>query len=104
LNNVLNVISNRGLVSGDEKICDICASLAAMLRYSTGNTKRLSSVREELEHLRHYLYLIGTRYEEKLRFSINVDENLVPVHGYQAGFMRTGDGLLPKYADKHSLR
>jgi two-component system sensor histidine kinase YesM len=76
LYNVLNVISNRGFVSGDDKVCDICDNLAAMLRYSTGNTKRLSTVRDELEHLRHYLYLISMRYEEKLQFSINFDERL----------------------------
>ena len=33
--NVLNVISNRGIINGDEQICEICGSLAAMLRYST---------------------------------------------------------------------
>jgi two-component system sensor histidine kinase YesM len=76
LYNVLNVISNRGFVSGDDKVCDICDNLAAMLRYSTGNTKRLSTVRDELEHLRHYLYLISMRYEEKLQFFINFDERL----------------------------
>jgi two-component system sensor histidine kinase YesM len=76
LYNVLNVISNRGVVNDDEKICDMCASLAAMFRYSTSNTRRLSTVGEELEHLRHYLYLINTRYEDKLQFSIDFDERL----------------------------
>jgi hypothetical protein len=28
----------------------------------------------------------------------------VTVHGYWAGYTRAGDGLIPKYADKHSLR
>ena len=36
--NVLNVISNRGMLSDDEIICDICGELAGMLRYAT-NTK-----------------------------------------------------------------
>jgi two-component system sensor histidine kinase YesM len=74
--NVLNIISNRGIVSGDEQICDICSSLAAMLRYSTGTEKRLSTLKEEIEHLNNYLFLLSIRYEDKLRSSVEIDENL----------------------------
>lgn len=40
LYNVLNVISSRGIMDGDEEICEICGCLAAMLRYSTNTKER----------------------------------------------------------------
>ena len=70
--NVLNVISHRGVLNGDETICEICERLASMLRYSAGITERLVPVKEELEYLNHYLYLLKTRYRDKLVYTINM--------------------------------
>jgi two-component system sensor histidine kinase YesM len=75
--NVLNVISHRGVINRDEEICGICAKLAAMLRYSSGTSKRLVSIGEELEYLRDYLYLLKTRYRNKLEYTIAVDGALM---------------------------
>ena len=74
LYNVLNIISARGMGSGDEKICEMCQSLADMLRYSTGNVNRFASVREELQYLQQYFYLLKARYEHKIEFRVDVDE------------------------------
>lgn len=74
LYNVLNVITARGMSIGDENICEICGSLAMMLRYSTNNKKRYATIEEELEYLNQYLYLIKSRYEHKIAFSVEVDK------------------------------
>ncbi len=60
--NVLNVISQRGMMLGDEMICEICSSLAAILRYSTNTRNRLSTIGEELEYLAQYAFLLKSRY------------------------------------------
>jgi two-component system sensor histidine kinase YesM len=82
LNNVLNVISHRGVLNGDELICGICEKLAAMLRYAAGTSQRLVTIREELEYLKDYLYLLGTRYRSKLEYTIDVEgevmEQMIP--------------------------
>jgi two-component system sensor histidine kinase YesM len=77
LNNVLNVISHRGVINGDELICGICEKLAAMLRYAAGTSQRLVSIREELEYLKDYLYLLGTRYRGKLEYVIDVEADVM---------------------------
>lgn len=74
--NVLNVISSRGLTLGDETICEICESLSGMLRYATGNRTRYVTVREELEYLEQYLYLMKLRYRHKIEYVIEVEEAL----------------------------
>ncbi|WP_148257841.1 sensor histidine kinase [Leadbettera azotonutricia] len=71
LYNVLNVISHQGLKSGNETICEICEELASMLRYSAGTSRRLVTVREELDYVRHYLYLLKTRYLNKLSYEVD---------------------------------
>lgn len=76
LYNVLNVISHRGVVNGDETICEICDHLAAMLRFSTGTAQRIVTIREELEYVSHYLYLLKTRYRDKLQCEIDIEESI----------------------------
>lgn len=63
LYNVLNVISQRGLASNDTETCEICASLAAILRYATNTRQRLATVAQELDYLSHYAYLQKSRYQ-----------------------------------------
>ena len=74
--NILNVLSNKGIVNGDDEICEICDSIAAMLRYSTSTLKRSATVSEELEHVRNYLLLMKKRFEHRLEFNVDVDEGV----------------------------
>ncbi|MDR2305119.1 MAG: histidine kinase [Treponema sp.] len=82
LYNVLNILSHRGVLSGDEVICGICEKLAAMMRYSAEISRRMVTIREELEYVAHYLYLLKTRYQQKLSYRIETEpgetERLVP--------------------------
>jgi two-component system sensor histidine kinase YesM len=73
LYNVLNVLSHRGVLRGDEVICGICEKLAAMMRYSAEISRRMVTIREELEYVEHYLYLLKTRYQQKLNYTVETD-------------------------------
>ncbi len=72
--NVLNVISNRGVLDQDMEICNICGSLAAMLRYATDTREKVTSVRNEVNYLRQYCTLIRARFEDKITF----EEDIAP--------------------------
>ena len=74
--NVLNVISNRGMLSDDEVICDICGELADMLRYATNTKKKYASIEDELQYTEKYLGLLKYRYEYKLLYHIKVDKTV----------------------------
>ena len=80
--NVLNVISSRGVLAGDEVICELCGCLAGMLRYSTNNKMRYAKIGEELEYLNRYLYLLQSRYGSRLQvkteMEADVRERLIP--------------------------
>lgn len=74
--NVLNVLSSRGAALDDEIICDICADLAEMLRYSTDVKRKQAQLSEEIHYLKLYLSLMKFRYEEMLEYEISIDERM----------------------------
>lgn len=76
LYNVLNVITARGMSNGDEVICEMCGSLAAMLRYSTNTKTRYATIQDEITYLKQYFCLQKARYEHKIEFTISVDKNI----------------------------
>lgn len=76
LYNVLNVISSRGIMDGDEEICEICGCLAAMLRYSTNTKERYATVEKELEYLERYIFLLKSRYEHRLEVEVDCGESV----------------------------
>ena len=76
LYNVLNVISSRGIMDGDEEICEICGCLAAMLRYSTNTKERYATVEKELEYLDRFLFLLKSRYEHRLEVKVDCEESV----------------------------
>jgi two-component system sensor histidine kinase YesM len=75
--NVLTVLANKGMETGDEEICEICDGIAAMLRYSTSTTQRTATLGEEVAHVRTYLALMKKRFEHRLEYSIDVDEAIL---------------------------
>jgi two-component system sensor histidine kinase YesM len=74
--NVLNIISARGMADDDEMICEMCGSLAEMLRYSTNNKNRYATICQEMEYLDKYFYLLKARYEDKICCTIAVEEGV----------------------------
>lgn len=76
LYNVLNVISSRGIMDGDEEICEICGCLAARLRYSTNTKERYATVEKELEYLERYIFLLKSRYEHRLEVEVDCEESV----------------------------
>ena len=74
--NVLNTISYRGVLTGDDTTCELCGNLASMLRYSTGTSKRLVRIQEEIKYVRNYLFLLQARYQEKLEYILEIDPEI----------------------------
>ena len=73
LNNVLNVISYRGMESNDEQICNMCDSLAALLQYSTDTKNHTATIEEEIKNFSHYQFLLKVRYSDKVVFETSIE-------------------------------
>lgn len=75
--NVLNVVANRGMMAEDDTICTICSKLASILRYSTNTRSRNAAVREEIQYLENYFYLIQARFGDRFVYEFCVPEKLL---------------------------
>lgn len=69
--NTLNIISAKGMESGNEEIIEICSQFAQMLRYATDLQSKTATLEDELQNARRYLLLLKARYEERLSFTID---------------------------------
>jgi two-component system sensor histidine kinase YesM len=76
LNNILNIIANKGIILGDDEICQMCEGIAEMLRYSTSTEKRDATIEQEISHVSHYLNLMKKRYEDCLQYEIEIDPKM----------------------------
>ncbi|HKL58546.1 MAG TPA: histidine kinase [Sphaerochaeta sp.] len=73
LNNVLNVISYRGIQNNDEMVCNMCDSLASLLQYSTDTKTHYATLEEEVSNFSHYEFLLKVRYGDKLLFKSSME-------------------------------
>ena len=77
--NTLNIISAKGLESGNEEITVLCDQFAQMLRYSTDVRSQTATLKDELENVRQYLALCKSRYEDQLEYEIDVSQDLMNI-------------------------
>ncbi|MEG2393867.1 MAG: histidine kinase, partial [Ruthenibacterium sp.] len=72
LYNTITVISIKAEDSGDEKVVKMCESLSSMLRYIAKEAPACVPLRDELAHLRQYLYLMECRYPDRFAVELSV--------------------------------
>lgn len=74
--NVLDTISWKAQLSGDEEVAKLTVTLGDLLRSSVLNEDTDEvRLREELENVRFYLYLQKARFEERFKVDINIKDN-----------------------------
>lgn len=74
LNNALQAISSIAIESDNERIERMVQALGSIMRYSLSKSYRMSTVREELDNVRSYLYIQKFRYEDRLDVEYFIDE------------------------------
>lgn len=76
LYNTLDTIIWMAEFQDTEKVISITKSLANFFRISLSNGKEKIPLREEIKHIQEYLYIQKQRYEEKLEYSFDIQEEL----------------------------
>lgn len=77
LYNTLSVIGACGLEAGSRTVPKMCFQLSCLLRYSINYTHKSVLLRNELENIRSYLYIMKMRYEHMLDYSWDIDEGIL---------------------------
>ena len=79
LYNTLSVIGACGMEAGNMTISKMCAELSSLLRYSITYTYKDVRLRNELENIRNYLYIMKIRYEHMVDYTWDVDESVLDI-------------------------
>ncbi|WP_338786941.1 sensor histidine kinase [Metabacillus sp. FJAT-53654] len=74
LYNTLQVIGGMALKKNAKEIYDMTQRLALMFRYITNKRGDLVFIREEVSHLKNYLYIQKVRFGESISIQLFVDE------------------------------
>lgn len=77
LYNTLDTIHWMAEAHGAKDIVRVVAALANLFRIGLSKGKEMISVGEELEHIRSYLIIQKTRYEDKLEYEIHFDKDVL---------------------------
>ncbi len=75
LYNTLSAIDSMALVKGEKEISEMCTALGKLLRYNI-ESGEISTIGDEFEKIRTYLYIAKKRFKERLEYSISVDRVL----------------------------
>jgi len=79
LYNTLDTIVWMAEFNQSEDVIKTTKSLAQFFRLSLNQGKKLTTLRDEIEHVKQYLYIQKQRYQEKLSYEFVVDESLYDV-------------------------
>ncbi len=77
LYNTLNTIRWMAIIHKAENISDMIVVLIKLLEFSGKKSKLYVSIREEIEHVKNYVYLQKIRYGDKFTVEYDLDESLL---------------------------
>jgi two-component system sensor histidine kinase YesM len=72
--NTLETIRMMAELSDDERVANMTFTLGQLLRYSILRGEEVVTIRQELEHLEHYLYLQNMRFRDKFQLKLQIPE------------------------------
>lgn len=73
LYNTLDTMSSIAQIQNCPQVSALCQSLAGMFRYSLNMKEPLSTVAQEMVHLKNYIYVINVRMKNQIRFEFDID-------------------------------
>ncbi|MCR5835343.1 MAG: sensor histidine kinase [Lachnospiraceae bacterium] len=76
LYNTLDLINWKALDCGADSIVDISRALAKFYRLSLNKGKEFSKLSEEFDHIKYYVAIQNFRFEDRIKLSFKVDENI----------------------------
>ncbi len=80
LYNTLDTIVWMAEFNQKEDVIEITKTLAQFFRLSLNQGKETTSLKNEIEHVKQYLFIQKQRYQDKLDYRITIDEKILEVN------------------------
>jgi len=79
LYNTLDTMSAIATSQNCNTVSMLCKALSNLFRYSLDMEEPLSTIEDEIRHLKNYIYIMNVRENNSINFEINIDNNLLKV-------------------------
>ncbi|MBB6453660.1 sensor histidine kinase YesM [Salirhabdus euzebyi] len=77
--NTLNTISKKAYLEGSEETSDLLVSVSDLLRYNLKHLDKSTTLFDEVEVLKQYIFIQKARFTDRLTFYTDIDESCLPV-------------------------
>jgi sensor histidine kinase YesM len=77
--NTLNAASQLALMEGAEQSSVFIENVANLFRYNLRRLDKPVTLRDEIDNVRTYMYILKTRFGDKVEFSVDVREELLDI-------------------------
>lgn len=77
LYNTLDTMGSIAEVQGCGQVSALCQSLAGIFRYSLNMKEPLSTVAQEIAHLKNYIYVMNVRMKDQIHYEFQVEDTVL---------------------------
>jgi sensor histidine kinase YesM len=75
--NTLNAAAQLAMMEGAEKSAEFIENVANLFRYNLKKLDSTVSLRDEIENVKRYIYILKTRFGDKVTFQLEVEEDVL---------------------------
>jgi len=77
--NTLNTAAQLAMMEGAEKSSEFIENISDLFRYNLRQLDTAVTLKDEIKNVKTYMYILKTRFGDRINFSLNVDENVLDV-------------------------
>ncbi|MCC5911395.1 MAG: histidine kinase [Clostridiaceae bacterium] len=77
--NTLNAAGQLAMMEGADASSECIEHIAELLRYNLRKLDEPVTLREEIKHVKNYMYILKMRFGDKIEFFTNIDERILDV-------------------------
>lgn len=72
--NTLNAAAQLAMIEGADKSSEFIENIAHLFRYNLKNIDELTTLKDEIQYLKHYMQILKTRFGSRIEFYTDIDE------------------------------
>ncbi|MFZ5968490.1 MAG: sensor histidine kinase [Bacillota bacterium] len=77
--NTLNAASQLSMMEGADKTSEFIENIAELFRYNLKKIDQAVTLGEEIKYVKNYMYILKTRFGNRIEFYTDIDENVLDV-------------------------
>ncbi|WP_372999869.1 sensor histidine kinase [Lutispora sp.] len=75
--NTITTLHHTAFLEGASETCEIAEAISKILRYNLRRSDRIVKLWDEVENIRHYIYIQRKRYKHRVQVEFDIDESLL---------------------------